>query len=187
MTTISSNFAAKVVLTPMAPGRDAEFAEMLDGFRAAGETHVYEGNFAVAREGYGPFYDLISKMKAGGYPKPEIVPMDSYFIETEGRILGEIFIRHRISGTGTVRRPHRLQGAALMPQSRSGNGGSPARASKARRHRCPASAGYVQRRQSPIRQGHREVRRSAHRGLASAGSGDTALLARDDKIMMMGF
>jgi predicted acetyltransferase len=48
-------------------------------------------------EGYGPFYDLISKMKAGGYPKPEIVPMDSYFIETDGRILGEIFIRHRLS------------------------------------------------------------------------------------------
>ena len=97
MTTISNNFAAKVVLTPMAPGRDTEFAEMLDEFRAAGETHVYEGNFAVAWEGYGPFYDLISKMKAGGYPKPEIVRMDSYFIETEGRILGEIFIRHRLS------------------------------------------------------------------------------------------
>ena len=98
MTTISDNFAANVVLAPMAPGRDAEFAEMLDEFRGAGEAHVYEGNFAVAWEGYGPFYDLISKMKAGGYPKPEIVPMDPFFIETdEGRILGEIFIRHRLS------------------------------------------------------------------------------------------
>jgi predicted acetyltransferase len=97
MTTISGNFAVMVVLTPMAPGRDAEFAEMLDEFRAAGETHIYEGNFAVAWEGYGRFYDLISKMKAGGYPKPDIVPMDSYFIETEGRILGEIFIRRRLS------------------------------------------------------------------------------------------
>ena len=98
MTTISDNFAAKVVLAPMAPGRDAEFAEMLDEFRGAGEAHVYEGNFAVAWEGYGRFYDLISKMKAGGYPKPEIVPMDPFFIETdEGRILGEIFIRHRLS------------------------------------------------------------------------------------------
>jgi hypothetical protein len=46
VTTISDNFAAKVVLTPMAPGRNAEFGEMLDEFRAAGETHVYEGNFA---------------------------------------------------------------------------------------------------------------------------------------------
>jgi predicted acetyltransferase len=97
MTTISENFDAKVVLTPMAPGRDAEFAEMLDEFRAAGEAHVYEGAFAVAWEGYARFYDLISKMKAGGFPKPEIVPMDSYFIEAGGRILGEIFIRHRLS------------------------------------------------------------------------------------------
>lgn len=97
MTTISHNFAAKVVLALMTPGRDAEFAQMLDEFRAAGETHVYEGNFAVAWDGYGPFYDLISKMKAGGYPRPEIVPMDSYFIESDGRILGEIFIRHRLS------------------------------------------------------------------------------------------
>ena len=97
MTAILDNFAAKVDLTAMAQARDAEFAEMLDEFRAAGEMHVYEGSFAVAWEGYGPFYDLISKMKAGGYPKPEIVPMDSYFIETDGRILGEIFIRHRLS------------------------------------------------------------------------------------------
>ncbi|MGA2119313.1 MAG: GNAT family N-acetyltransferase [Bryobacteraceae bacterium] len=97
MTTISNDLAAKLVLTPMAPERDAEFGEMLDEFRAAGETHVYEGDFAVAWRGYGPFYDLISKMKAGGYPKPEIVPMDSYFIEIEGRIFGEIFIRHRLS------------------------------------------------------------------------------------------
>jgi predicted acetyltransferase len=99
MTTISDNFAPKVVLTPMAPGRDAEFAEMLDEFRAAGETHVYEGNFAVAWEGYGPFYDLISKMKRGGYPHPEIVPMEPYFIEMERKMLGEIFIRHRLSAS----------------------------------------------------------------------------------------
>ena len=189
MTTISDNFAAKVVLAPMAPGRDAEFAEMLDEFRAAGEAHVYEGNFGVAWEGYGPFYDLISKMKAGGYPRPEIVPMDSFFIETdEGRILGKIFIRHRLSAALEQYGGHiGYKGAAFMPQSRSGNGGSPARASKARRHRCPAGAGYVQRRQSRIGQGDREVRRSTHRGLASAGSGDTALLARNDAIMTTGF
>jgi predicted acetyltransferase len=36
-------------------------------------------------------------MKAGGYPRPDIVPMDSYFIEAEGRILGELYIRHRLS------------------------------------------------------------------------------------------
>jgi hypothetical protein len=48
MTAISNNFVAKLVLTPMAPGRDAEFEGMLDDFRAAGETHAYEGNFAVA-------------------------------------------------------------------------------------------------------------------------------------------
>ncbi len=36
-------------------------------------------------------------MEAGGYPTPEIVPMDSYFIEEEGRILGEMYIRHQLS------------------------------------------------------------------------------------------
>jgi hypothetical protein len=65
MTTISDNFAAEVGLRPMASGRDAEFSEMLDEFRGADETHVCEGSFVVAWEGYGPFYDLISKMKAG--------------------------------------------------------------------------------------------------------------------------
>jgi hypothetical protein len=48
MTAILDNFAAKVDLTAMAQARDAEFAEMLDEFRAAGEMHVYEGSFAVA-------------------------------------------------------------------------------------------------------------------------------------------
>jgi hypothetical protein len=32
-------------------------------------------------------------MKVGGYPTPEIVPMDSYFIEGDGLI----FIRHPLS------------------------------------------------------------------------------------------
>ncbi|MGA9667799.1 MAG: GNAT family N-acetyltransferase [Terracidiphilus sp.] len=93
----TGDLASRVVLTLMTPGRDREFAEMLDEFRAAGELHVYTGNFAVAWEGYASFYALLSRMKAGGYPRPEIVPMDSYFIEAEGRILGEVFIRHRLT------------------------------------------------------------------------------------------
>src|ERR1700730_12575027 len=87
----------QIVLTLMASGRDQEFAEMLDAFRAAGELHVYDGNFAIAWEGYAGFYELLSRMKAGGYPSPDIVPMDSYFIEADGRIMGDLFIRHRLS------------------------------------------------------------------------------------------
>jgi len=86
-----------IVLAPMTAGRDEEFAEMIDEFRAAGELHVYDGNFAVAWNGYAGFYELLMRMKAGGYPRPEIVPMDSYFIEAAGRILGEVFIRHRLT------------------------------------------------------------------------------------------
>jgi predicted acetyltransferase len=93
----SDDLASRVVLTLMTPGRDREFAEMLNEFRAAGELHVYTGNFAIAWEGYAAFYALLSKMKAGGYPRPEIVPMDSYFIEAEGQIMGELFIRHRLT------------------------------------------------------------------------------------------
>jgi predicted acetyltransferase len=81
----------------MSPGRDEEFAEMLDEFRNAGELDVYRGDLAVAWESYKVFYALLSQMKVGGYPRPEIVPMDAYFIEAEGRILGELYIRHRLS------------------------------------------------------------------------------------------
>jgi predicted acetyltransferase len=88
---------SQVVLAPMAPGRDAEFVEMLEEFRAVGEFDVYKGDFAIAWEGYPAFYELLSRMKVGGYPTPEIVPMDSYFIEEDGRILGEMYIRHRLS------------------------------------------------------------------------------------------
>jgi predicted acetyltransferase len=81
----------------MAPGRDAEFAEMLYEFRASGELDVYKGTHAIAWDGYAPFYELLSKMKSGGYPKSDFVPMDSFFIESDGRILGEVYIRQRLS------------------------------------------------------------------------------------------
>ena len=87
----------RIVLTPMAPGRDAEFAEMLEEFRAAGETAVYKGLMERAWDGYAAYYELLAQMKPGGYPTADIVPMDSYFIESDGRILGEIYIRHRLA------------------------------------------------------------------------------------------
>jgi predicted acetyltransferase len=91
------DLASLVALTPMAPGRGEEFAEMLEEFRAAGETDVYSGTFSIAWDGYAGFFALLSQMKNGGCPTPEIVPMDSYFIEVKGRISGELFIRHRLS------------------------------------------------------------------------------------------
>src|SRR5580658_9079348 len=91
------DFAFDIVLTPMSPGRGGEFAAMLEEFTAAEELSVYSGFFATAWEGYAQFYALLSRMKAGGYPTPDIVPMDSYFIEADGRILGELYIRHRLS------------------------------------------------------------------------------------------
>jgi predicted acetyltransferase len=81
----------------MTAGRGEEFAEMLEEFRAAGELHVYDGNFAIAWEGYAGLYELLARMKVGGYPRPDIVPMDSYFIESGGHILGEVYIRHRLT------------------------------------------------------------------------------------------
>jgi len=94
---IPEHLSSQVVLVPMVPGRDEEFAQMLEEFRAAGELDVYKGNHAIAWKGYAAFYELLSRMKTGGYPTPEIVPMDSYFVEEEGRILGELYIRHRLS------------------------------------------------------------------------------------------
>jgi predicted acetyltransferase len=92
-----ADVSRKIALVPMLPGRDEEFAEMLDEFRAAGELDVYRGDRAIAWKGYAAFYELAARMKVGGYPRPDIVPTDSYFIESEGRILGELYIRRRLS------------------------------------------------------------------------------------------
>lgn len=89
--------ASRIALAPIAPGRDIEFAAMLAEFRAAGEMHAYSGHQAIAWEGYSVYYALLAKMKLGGFPTPNIVPMDSYFIEENGHLVGEIFIRHRLS------------------------------------------------------------------------------------------
>ena len=92
-----------ISLVPMSLGRAAEFAEMLNEYRAAGEQDtVYKGDHAIAWQGYAAFYGLVSRMKLGGYPRPEIVPTDPYFIqesgiEENGRILGELNIRHHLS------------------------------------------------------------------------------------------
>jgi predicted acetyltransferase len=93
----AEEFDANITLKQMAPGRDREFAEMLEEFRAAGELDVYTGIFAVAWEGYASLHALLSRMRVGGFPAPEFVPMDSHFIEADGRILGEIYIRHRLT------------------------------------------------------------------------------------------
>jgi predicted acetyltransferase len=93
----ADDLASRVSLTPMAPGRDEEFAEMLEEFGGVGEFDVYFGNFAIAWQGYAGFYALLSQMKKGGAPTPDIVPMDSYFIEADGRMQGEIYVRHRLS------------------------------------------------------------------------------------------
>jgi predicted acetyltransferase len=86
-----------ICLVLMGPGRDSQFAAMMEEYRANGEMDVYRGHQAVAWQGYSGYYDLLSRMKQGGYPTPDIVPMDSYFIEEDGQILGELFIRHRLS------------------------------------------------------------------------------------------
>jgi len=86
-----------IVLTPMSPGRGVEFDAMLAEFRAAGETNLYQGYFEIAWQGYTPFYELLSRMKRGGYPASDIVPMDAYFIERNGYILGETYVRQRLS------------------------------------------------------------------------------------------
>jgi predicted acetyltransferase len=100
-----------IALTPMAPGRDAEFEEMLAEFHGAGEIDVYKDHLTVAWQGYSAFYDLLSRMTSGGYHTADIVPMDSYFIEVEGRMVGEVYIRHRLSPRlDEDRRPHRVSG-----------------------------------------------------------------------------
>lgn len=87
----------RIVLKPMTASRGAEFDAMLDEFRRAGEAHVYAGLFEKAWEGYASFYAMLQCMKNGDYPMPGIVPMDAYFIEADGRMLGEVYIRHRLS------------------------------------------------------------------------------------------
>lgn len=81
----------------MSPGRDAEFSEMLAEYRAARETDVYSGHQEIAWQGYSAYFELLRRMQPGGYPTPDIVPMDSYFIEIDGQMLGELYIRHRLS------------------------------------------------------------------------------------------
>ena len=94
---IPERLSQHVHLVPIALGRDHEFALMLEEFRAAGELDAYSDDFAVAWKDYSALYELLSQMKLGGFPRSDSVPTDSYFIEAEGRILGDLYIRHRLS------------------------------------------------------------------------------------------
>jgi predicted acetyltransferase len=103
---IPERLSQHVHLVPIAPGRDQEFALMLEEFRAAGELDAYSGDFAVAWKDYSALYELLSQMKLGGFPRSDSVPTDSYFIEAEGRILGDLYIRHRLSAKLEQRGEH---------------------------------------------------------------------------------
>ena len=86
----------EIVLTPISPGRDAEFDAMLEEYRAAGEAHVYNHDLAVAWQSYSAFCEAVSRMQVGGYPRADVVPTDMYFIERDGRMCGQVSVRRRL-------------------------------------------------------------------------------------------
>ena len=86
-----------MLIRSLEPSHQPAFEEMLEDFRRAGEAHVFVGIFAVALDGFQPYYVLLDRMRNGNYPEAHNVPMEPYGLFVGEDMVGELFIRRRLS------------------------------------------------------------------------------------------
>lgn len=86
-----------MTLVPVNAAYISDLKGMVDEYRNAAESNVYQGPHALALDDVPAFLELLQRMRSGGYPRPDIVPMESYFIASGEQIAGEIYIRDRLS------------------------------------------------------------------------------------------
>jgi predicted acetyltransferase len=102
-------------LAPITLDREAEFNEMRDEWRSAGED-PYDWLYSVAWIDFADYVKLCDDLRDGVGPLPNLVPSDTLWIEEDGRIVGTIGIRYGL--TDLLRRRGGHIGYAVRPSAR---------------------------------------------------------------------
>lgn len=73
------------------------FDAMLEEYRVHGESGLFTGFYAAAWDGYDAYRAMQAKLCAGGWPTPEIMPGAAYFVMNGDDLVGEVFLRYRLT------------------------------------------------------------------------------------------
>ena len=84
-------------LAVMSHEHRARFEAMLDEYRAAGEAGLYTGFYESAWDGYDAYRSTLERLSRGAWPIPEIVPGETLFVMHGDRIVGEVYLRFRLT------------------------------------------------------------------------------------------
>jgi predicted acetyltransferase len=85
-----------LALTQLAPDMRDEYIAYVDDTRAAG-SHVNEADYELARQDFPALLHRRREQEAGRELPEGYVPQSTYYLVRDGRILGELSLRHRLT------------------------------------------------------------------------------------------
>ena len=71
----------------------SRFDDMLADYREHADFGLYTGWYDVAWQGYDAYRAMLARLERGGWPFPEVVPGETYFLVDDARIVGEVYLR----------------------------------------------------------------------------------------------
>ncbi|MFZ1017384.1 MAG: GNAT family N-acetyltransferase [Candidatus Cybelea sp.] len=105
-----------VRLSPLRAEHAARFQEMIAEYREHDEIGLYTGFYEEAWHGFDAYRTMLERLSAGGWPRPEIVPGETYFLMDGERIVGEIYLRFGL--TEVLERDGGNVGYQIRPSAR---------------------------------------------------------------------
>jgi predicted acetyltransferase len=84
-------------LVPVSRERVAEFAEMVDEWKAGVPSQAYGSIFAVALTDIDGYFALVEGLREGRGPIPNLVPSGIFWIEARGVLAGTINLRYELN------------------------------------------------------------------------------------------
>lgn len=66
---------------------------MIAEYREHDEIGLYTGFYEEAWQGFAAYRTMLERLSAGGWPLPEVVPGETYFLMDGEHIVGEIYLR----------------------------------------------------------------------------------------------
>ncbi|MGC9453764.1 MAG: GNAT family N-acetyltransferase [Phycisphaerae bacterium] len=85
-----------LTLTQLAPGMREAYMDYVDAMRS-GSSHVNEADYELARRDYAALLHRRTEQQAGRELPQGYVPQSIYYLLRNGRILGELSLRHRLT------------------------------------------------------------------------------------------
>ncbi len=80
-------------LSPLSAEHATRFEEMLAEYKKHDEIGLYTGFYEEAWHGFDAYRTMLERLSAGGWPRPEIVSGQTYFVLNGEAVVGEAYLR----------------------------------------------------------------------------------------------